>query len=58
MGKRVFLGMHATVKEKLIIGDDAIISMSAAVFRDLKPEVTVVGNPARETKGNIEHKVF
>lgn len=58
LGKRVFLGMHATVKEKLIIGDDAIISMSAAVFRDLKPEVTVVGNPARETKGNIEHKVF
>ena len=58
VGKRVFLGMHATVKEKLTIGDDAIISMSAAVFQDLKPGVTVVGNPARVTKGNTEHKVF
>ena len=28
------------------------------VFRDLEDGVTVVGNPARVTKGNSEHKVF
>ena len=47
-----------TSKEKITIGDDVIISMGAAVFRDVEAGATVVGNPARVTRGNDQHKVF
>lgn len=57
-GKRVFAGMHSSIKEKLTIGDDAIIAMGAAVFQNLPEGVTVVGNPARITRGRDDHKVF
>jgi len=57
-GKRVYMGMNAASKEKLVIGDDVIIAMGAVVFKDIEPGATVVGNPARITKGNNEHKVF
>ena len=57
-GKRVFVGMHSSIKEKLTIGDDVIIAMGAAVFQNLPEGVTVVGNPARITKGRDDHKVF
>lgn len=58
IGKRVYMGMNATSKEKISIGDDAIVGMGAAVFRDVDSGVTVVGNPARVTRGNDQHKVF
>jgi len=57
-GKRVFVGMHSSIKEKLTIGDDVIIAMGAAVFQSLPSGVTVVGNPARITKGRDDRKVF
>jgi sugar O-acyltransferase (sialic acid O-acetyltransferase NeuD family) len=57
-GSRVYAGMHASVLEKLTVGDDAVIGMGAAVFRDVPAGATVVGNPARITRGNDEHKVF
>lgn len=57
-GKRVYMGMNATSKEKISIGDDAVISMGAVVFRDVEDGATVVGNPARVTRGNDQHKVF
>lgn len=58
IGKRVYMGMNATSKEKISIGDDAIVGMGAAVFRNVDSGVTVVGNPARVTRGNDQHKVF
>jgi sugar O-acyltransferase (sialic acid O-acetyltransferase NeuD family) len=57
-GNRVYVGMNAVIKEKLNVGDDAIIGMGSVVFRDVEGGTTVVGNPARVTKGNPEHKVF
>lgn len=57
-GKRVYMGMNATSKEKISIGDDAIVGMGAVVFRDVDSGATVVGNPARVTRGNDQHKVF
>jgi sugar O-acyltransferase (sialic acid O-acetyltransferase NeuD family) len=58
IGDRVFIGMKATLKESLNIGDDAIIGMGSVVFRDVPSGVIVLGNPARETRGNAEHKIF
>ena len=44
--------------KSLNIGDDAIIGMGSVVFRDVPSGVIVLGNPARETRGNAEHKIF
>ena len=57
-GKRVFVGMHASIRDKITIGDDVIIGMGAAVFQDVPAGATVVGNPARITRGNAGHNVF
>lgn len=57
-GDRVFVGMKSALMEGLVIGDDAIIAMGSVVFRDVPPLSTVVGNPARITRGNEDHKVF
>lgn len=57
-GDRVFVGMKVSILELLTIGDDAIIGMGSAVFRDVAPGSTVIGNPARVTRGNDEHKVY
>jgi len=57
-GDRVFVGLHSAFKESLTIGDDAIVGMGSVVFRDIPAGATVLGNPARITKGNQDHKVF
>ena len=57
-GSKVYIGMHATLKEKLSIGDGAIVGMGAVVYKDVEPDMTVIGNPARVTRGNDEHRVF
>ena len=57
-GIRAFAGMHSSVKEKLTIGDDVIIAMGAVVFQNLPDGVTVIGNPARITRGREDRKVF
>jgi sugar O-acyltransferase (sialic acid O-acetyltransferase NeuD family) len=48
IGKRVIIHGCAQIAAGVTIGDDAIISLGAAVFRDVKPGSTVLGNPARE----------
>lgn len=57
-GTRTFVGMQATILDELTVGRDAIISMGSVVFRDVPAGATVMGNPARETRGNAEHRVF
>lgn len=57
-GKRVYIGMNATLKEKITIGDDAIVGMGAVVYKNIEAGLTVIGNPARVTRGNDDHKVF
>jgi sugar O-acyltransferase (sialic acid O-acetyltransferase NeuD family) len=57
-GKKVYTGMNSTIKEKLTIGDEAVIGMGAVVYRDVDSGATVVGNPARVTRGNDEHRIF
>lgn len=58
LGRRVFAGMHSSLKEKLTVGNDVIIAMGATVFQDLPDGVTVVGNPARITRGREDRRVF
>lgn len=57
-GKRVYMGMNSSTKQNITVGDDAIIGMGSVVFSNVEAGYTVVGNPARVTKGNDQHKVF
>ena len=40
------------------IGSGAIVGLGSMVFKNVEDGATVIGNPARVTKGNSGHKVF
>jgi len=48
LGKRVFLGSHATIIPEKNIGDDAYIAAGSVVFNNVKQERKVMGNPAKK----------
>lgn len=58
VGAQTFLGLGSSMMQGVNIGRQAIVGLGAMVFRNVKDGTTVVGNPARQTKGNLEHKVF
>ena len=58
IGDKVYLGMNCAVLQKLTIESESIIAMGSVVFRDVTFGSTVIGNPAKVTKGNEDKKVF
>lgn len=58
VGEQSFLGTNSSMKQGVNIGDKVIVGMGSVIFRDVYNGETVIGNPARVTKGNEEHKVF
>lgn len=58
VGEQCFIGISSSIMQKVNVGDRAIIGMGTMAFRDVAQGTTVIGNPARVTKGNAEHKVF
>lgn len=50
LGKRVFVGSHAVIMNKLNIGDDAFISVGSIVFTNVKAGTKVFGNPAKRMR--------
>lgn len=58
VGAQTFLGLGSSMMQRVNIGNEAIVGMGSMVFRDVEDGTTVIGNPARVTKGNSEHKVF
>jgi sugar O-acyltransferase (sialic acid O-acetyltransferase NeuD family) len=52
VGGSVFIGMNATVLPGLRLGERAVIGAGAVVTRDVEPNVTVVGVPARRLVHN------
>ena len=58
IGDRVFLGMNCTILQNIEIGSDTIVGMGSVVYRNIVDGVTILGNPARETKSNENRKVF
>ena len=42
-----YIGANATILQKVKIGPRSCVGMGAAVFSDVGPDVTMVGNPAR-----------
>ncbi len=51
LGKRVFVGNHATMVQGLRIGDDVTIGLGSIVIKDIPNNVHVFGNPARPIPG-------
>jgi len=47
-GDRVFLGTNATIIPRRSIVDDVIVGAGSVVFRNIKSECTVYGNPAKK----------
>jgi len=58
IGEQTFLGLGSSMKEGVNVGRKVIVGMGSKLFRDVEDDVTVIGNPARVTKGNTAHKVF
>jgi sugar O-acyltransferase (sialic acid O-acetyltransferase NeuD family) len=58
IGSKVYLGMNCAIKQNINIHDGAIIGMGAVVYKNVDSEMTVIGNPARVTKGNENKSVF
>lgn len=58
VGTQTFLGLGSSMMQGVNIGEKAIVGLGSMVFRDVEDGSTVLGNPARMTKGNHEHKVF
>lgn len=58
MGEQAFVGIGSSIIQRVDIGSHAIIGMGSMVFRTVEAGTTVLGNPARVTRGNDSHKVF
>jgi acetyltransferase-like isoleucine patch superfamily enzyme len=49
IGRSVLVGTGAKILQYLHVGDGAIVGAGAVVTRDIPPEQTVIGIPARST---------
>lgn len=58
LGKQSFLGMKTVVKDRITLGQNIIAAMGSIIFKDVSDNMTVMGNPARVTRGNDSHKVW
>lgn len=58
VGERVYFAPSSIAKDHITVGDDAIISLGAVLFRDADAKSVMVGNPARWIGENTEGKVF
>lgn len=57
VGNDVWIGEDVTIIEGVTIGDGAIIGACSVVASDIPPYTTVVGNPAKVVKINLDsHK--
>lgn len=50
IGKGVTIGMGSNIIENVKIGDNAVIGAGSLVLKDVPPNVTVYGSPAKITK--------
>lgn len=50
---RAYIGANATILPERTVGKDAVVGAAAVVTRNIQDRRTVVGNPARDLKGQV-----
>jgi UDP-3-O-[3-hydroxymyristoyl] glucosamine N-acyltransferase len=50
VGQRCWIGPHAIVRNRVIIGSDITVGMGSVVTKDIPSGLTVMGSPAREVE--------
>ncbi len=50
IGKRVWIGSHATILPGVTIGDNSVVAAGAVVTKDVEPNTIVAGVPAKVVK--------
>ncbi|MGA1871482.1 MAG: acyltransferase [bacterium] len=50
IGRNVVIGGYAIIRCGIEIGDSSVVGLGAVVYRDIPPDTTVIGNPARIAK--------
>lgn len=58
MEERVYMAPCAMAKDRIRIGESAIISLGAVLLRNVRPKAIMVGNPARRIGENETGRVF
>ncbi len=58
IGSCVYMAPGAMAKDRITVGDNAIISLGAVLLRDVRSGAIMVGNPARHLGENDRGKVF
>lgn len=48
--QKSYLGINSCIRNRINIGDRAVIGMGAVVTKSVAPEMTVIGNPAKDMK--------
>jgi acyl-[acyl carrier protein]--UDP-N-acetylglucosamine O-acyltransferase len=56
IGRNCWIAPNCSIRQKLVIGEDAIIGMGAVVVRDVEAGVTVYGNPASAHRDGTQAK--
>lgn len=52
MGDEIFIGSGTIIRNGITIGDNAIIGMGSNITKNIPPNVTIYGNPAKIIKFN------
>ena len=55
VGRNCWIGPNCSIRQKLWIGDEAIVGIGAVVVHDVRPRAMVYGNPAREVERTGKH---
>lgn len=58
IGRSCYIAPGAMIKDRVTIGDYAIVSLGAIVLRTVKPKSIMIGNPAKKIGENTQNKVF
>ncbi len=58
IGKYTYLGLSASVRQRISIGENSIVGMGAVVVGNVEDEMVVMGNPAKAVRRNKDRKVF
>lgn len=58
IGSCVYMAPGAMAKDRIKVGENAIISLGAVLLRNVRANAIMVGNPARRLGENDQHRVF